>query len=91
MFKFGRLMQTAGIAEAISTSREFSKFVSVSLRRYANCDWGEMDREDAFANDEAVKSGDRIFAAYISPDGVKIWIITEADRSYTTILFPDEY
>ena len=91
MFKLGKVVQTAGVAEAILTSKEFSKFVAHSLRRYTQCDWGEVDKEDCEANDDAVKNGDRILASYISSDGVKIWIITECDRSYTTILFPDEY
>lgn len=90
-FKMGKLYQTAGISEAIKTSRTFRGFVSESLYRYARCDWGEMDADDVAANDDAVKTGDRIFAAYVSPDGDKIWIITESDRSYTTILFPEEY
>ena len=91
MFKLGKVVQTAGVAEAILTSKEFSGFVARSLHRYTQCDWGEVDKEDCEANDAAVKDGDRIFASYISPDGMKIWIITECDRSYTTILFPDEY
>ena len=56
-----------------------------------NCgDWGDMCDEDKKANDDALKDGDRIFSAYTTPLG-KIWIITEWDRSYTTVLIPDDY
>ena len=49
-----------------------------------------MEQEDIEANSEALRNGERLFAAYETSEG-KIWIITEADRSATTILFPDEY
>ena len=90
-FKTGRLMQTAGIVDAISQSKEFGNFVAASLKRYCACDWGEVGKEDFECNDEAIKSGARIFAVYLDKYDTKIWIITEADRSCTTILFPDEY
>jgi len=54
-------------------------------------DWGQVCAEDWRLNDEAVQDGSRIVSAYITLKGVKIWIITEADRSTTTILLPDEY
>jgi hypothetical protein len=65
------------------------------LTRHHRGDWGEMDAGDWQRNDQAVKEGTRIFSAYtmVTGDGQKerIWIITEADRSCTTILRPDEY
>ena len=93
-FEIGKLTMTASIAERSYDSDErFSSFVISSFERYLKCDWGDMSEEDKKANDEAVKYGDsRILAAYVYPQtGEKIWIITEADRSYTTILFPEEY
>lgn len=90
-FKTGKMLMTAGISERMRESKEFCKFVVVSLRRYVACDWGEMGDEDKEANDKAVKGGDRIFGAYVDKDDTKIWIITEYDRSATTIMFPDEY
>lgn len=90
-FKLGRVMQTAGIAAMISESKEFGQFVASALRRYAACDWGDMSKEDFECNDEALETGDRIFAAYVDKHDTKIWIITESDRSYTTVLLPDEY
>lgn len=65
--------------------------VQEALRRHARCDWGEVCKEDAQANDDALKTGERLVSLYRDSKGVKFWIITEADRSATTILIPDEY
>jgi hypothetical protein len=62
------------------------------LCRHSSGDWGVLDAEDKVANDDAVLFGGRILSAYELPmTDVKIWIITEADRSATTILLPSEY
>ena len=61
-----------------------------SLRRFAEADWGEMDEEDKETNNNALETGSRLFGSYECAHA-KIWIITEADRSCTTILFPSEY
>ena len=89
MFEMGLLVITNGINDKLDSVR-FSKEITVALHRFTNADWGEMDREDIEANNEALRTGERLFAAYQTSEG-KIWIITEADRSATTILFPDEY
>jgi hypothetical protein len=60
------------------------------LRRHATCDWGDVCEEDRAANDEALAEGYRLLSAY-TVNGAKLWIITEADRSVTTFLLPDEY
>lgn len=62
-----------------------------ALRRHARSDWGELEQEDLEANDRAVKEGGRLLSAYRSKAGTKFWIITEADRSATTVLLPEEY
>jgi hypothetical protein len=54
-------------------------------------DWGVVDAEDKQANDEALKSGERLLSAYVIKSGERVWVITEADRSATTLLLPDEY
>jgi hypothetical protein len=54
-------------------------------------DWGEVCAEDKRANDAALKLGERLLSAYTLSAGVKVWIITEADRSSTCILLPEEY
>jgi len=61
------------------------------LQRHLNGDWGDLCDEDRRSNDAALKNGDRLFSSYrITPD-LKLWIITEWDRSVTTLLLPSEY
>ena len=93
-FELGQTVMTREVADALSENPDFLGFVLESMARYQACDWGEMEQSDKDQNDAAVKNGDdRILAAYKNngPKAWKIWIITEWDRSYTTILFPDEY
>lgn len=61
------------------------------LSRHASGDWGEVSREDAAENELSLLAGFRLLSAYQIKDGTRIWIITEADRSATTILLPEEY
>lgn len=93
-FELGRTVVTRGVHQLMNEDRKFYAFVLCSLGRHAKGDWGDLDPGDAKLNDAALASGeDRIFSAYKRdgiPDG-KIWIITEWDRSVTTILFPSEY
>jgi hypothetical protein len=61
------------------------------LCRHVAGDWGELCEEDKKENEFSVVKGLRIFSAYVLSSDVKIWVITEADRSATTILLPEEY
>lgn len=88
-FQLGRVVATAGVANWISLSSN-SEFVQTSLSRHSIGDWGELCDEDKTLNNQAVKEGNRILSAY-SYNNEKIWIITESDRSCTTVLFPSEY
>jgi len=63
----------------------------ISLHRHVSGDWGDCDPEDAGQNNIAVDSGLRIFSVYHDREQVRFWIITEADRSATTILLPEDY
>jgi len=90
-FKLGKLLMTRGVNDRVADDLEFSKFVLDSLRRHARGDWGDMCQEDKDENDYSLDKPLRIFSAYEHPTLPKIWIITEADRSATTILFPEEY
>lgn len=93
-FKLGRLVSTCGVAELGACNNEFADFVSACLSLYVECDWGDMCEEDSVMNDNAVKNcEDRIHGSYAHQEHPewKIWIITEWDRSVTTILFPSEY
>jgi len=56
-----------------------------------SCDWGELSDEDIVENDVSLKEGFRLLSSYRTGKGQQIWIITEADRSATTILLPSEY
>jgi hypothetical protein len=62
-----------------------------ALARHAHCDWGEVCEEDRNANDQALRLGGRLLSVYHTGSRVKFWIITEADRSATTVLLPEEY
>lgn len=59
--------------------------------RHHRGDWGDVCPEDKKANDEALARGGRLLSVYRSRDGTRFWIITEADRSVTTILLPEDY
>jgi hypothetical protein len=63
----------------------------LAIARHCSGDWGDVCEEDWQLNDEAMEVGNRVLSSYTSPDGVKFWIITEWDRSVTTVLLPDDY
>lgn len=91
-FPLGRTVLTRGVNDKVAESSDFAKLVIDSLRRHASGDWGYLSAEDKSANDEALRAGDlRLLSAYEQTGQPKIWVITEADRSATTVLFPDEY
>lgn len=90
-FNPGQLVVTRGVNDLIAVNEEFAKHVSLSLRRHLSGDWGNLCDEDRVSNEIALKEGDRLFSAYEKEGVSKIWIITEWDRSVTTVLFPDEY
>ena len=95
-FQTGQIVATRGVYDLAAENPEFATFMQKSLNRHVKGDWGDLDDEDKQANDQALKQGTRLLSAYnddrFPGHGVStIWIITEADRSATTILFPDEY
>ena len=65
--------------------------IVAALRRHASGDWGNVDPDDRAANDDALRSGERLLSVYRSATGTTFWVITEADRSVTTVLLPDDY
>ena len=65
--------------------------VVTALDRHIAGDWGELDEEDRQSNEQALAHGGRLFSAYRDRRGTKFWIITESDRSVTTILLPEDY
>ena len=86
--KLGQIVATPG---AIRAMEEANQIASEFLDRHVAGDWGEVGSEDWQENDLSVRQGYRVLSAYTLSTGKKIWIITEADRSATTILLPDEY
>lgn len=84
--KLGRMVATIGVAGLIS-----SEDLQVAVFKHQHGDWGNVCEEDWEANNEAAKEGYRILSSYKDSNDVIFWIITEADRSVTTILLPDEY
>jgi hypothetical protein len=88
LFPLGRLIATPGALQALEASAESTL---TYLTRHLHGDWGYLEEEDCKANERALTYGDRLFSSYKLQDGSKLWIITEADRSSTTILLPSEY
>ena len=87
-FALGCVVATPGAVQAFSkTGEEPSLFIN----RHAAGDWGDLDREDQAENELSVRQGFRILSSYRLSDGTKIYVITEADRSSTCILLPEEY
>jgi hypothetical protein len=87
-YKPGFLTATPGALEALEDAKQSPmEFV----QRHLACDFGEVCAEDAAENELSIKEGFRILSAYRTRLNVRIWIITEADRSATTILLPSEY
>lgn len=87
-FRLGRLLSTPGALAALVAAHQSGR---AFLKRHHAGDWGDLDPEDKKSNDRAVEEGERILSAYRLQTGQKLWIITEADRSATTLLLPNEY
>ena len=87
-FDLGQIVATPGAIEALKDAEQTpAEFLS----RHVAGDWGTVDAEDKRLNDEAIEIGSRILSAYVTRANVKLWVITEADRSSTCILLPSEY
>jgi hypothetical protein len=87
-FLLGRLVATPRALKAFAATGENPINYIV---RHMDLDPGVLGADDQLQNLQAVREGTRVFSAYELPDGTRIWIITEADRSVTTILLPEEY
>ena len=88
LFQLGRLVATPG---ALRACADADTDPSTYVYRHSCGNWGDLDPEDKSANNWAVEHGARILSAYKLPSEVRVWIITEADRSATTLLLPEEY
>ena len=84
-FPLGQMAITGNASLRLTT-----EVVLNALRRHASCDWGDLCPEDTLANETALLSGGRLFSAY-GTGKERFWVITEADRSVTTVLLPQDY
>lgn len=85
-FPLGRLVATPNALRQIPNEEILS-----ALHRHLQGDWGDLDTEDLATNNQALQLGGRLFSAYHSIELIKFWVITEADRSATTVLLPEDY
>ena len=95
-FPMGQVVATSAIQSLMSSDLSFHTFIYTSLMRHHEGDWGEVDESDHESNELALVTGRRLFSVYEcssshSVHGDRIYIITEADRSATTVLWPREY
>ena len=89
LFALGRVFMTTGAKETLAAAGVDPQAL---LQRHAGGDWSEMDEHDCILNQRAVQSGeDRVFSSYTLASDVTVWVITEANRSSTTLLLPREY
>lgn len=85
-FRLGKIASTPNALEELSPED-----ILLGIQRHQSGDWGDVAEEDRRANDLALEDGSRLFSRYQSATGVKFWIITEADRSSTMVLLPQDY
>ncbi len=87
LFELGRVVATPG---SLALCQEANVSPSSHVERHASGDWDELDAHDRRENRRALEEGTRIFSSYQTPAG-RVWVITEADRSSTCLLLPEEY
>ena len=87
-FELGQIVATPG---ALAALKKAGQQPGEFLTRHINRDWGDLDEEDRKENEYSLERGFRLLSAYKTNAGDRLWIITEADRSVTTLLLPEEY
>ena len=85
-FRCGRIVTTAN-----AVSRLTQEEILLGIQRHQAGDWGEVDETDRQANERALIDGTRLLSIYHAGQGIAFWITTEADRSATTVLLPEDY
>lgn len=92
-FETGQLVATAAVRGRMESDEDFYRFCITSFYRHEKGDWGDTSNDDKQLNNDALVNGDRVFSVYYykGNPNERIWIITESDRSTTTILFPSDY
>ena len=87
-FNLGQIVATPGALEALEQAGQDAWEL---LSRHASGDWGTLSDADREENETSLEHGFRILSSYVLSNGAKVWVITEADRSATTVLLPEEY
>jgi hypothetical protein len=87
-FNPGKIVMTPGV---FNLKKEILDKIPQFINRHIQGDWGDLCDEDKNTNNLFLEEGERLFSSYITEGKERIWIITEADRSVTTILLPDDY
>lgn len=86
-FNLGDVVATAAVHE-----NEKYRDIAAALRRHLSGDWGDLDDDDKATNESALAHGNRLLSSYVLPGtDNQVWVITEGDRSVTTVLYPSEY
>jgi hypothetical protein len=85
-FRLGRIVATPNVLAQLT-----QEDVSTAIRRHQSGDWGDLDEHDRVENELSLKAGFRLFSVYHAGNGTKFYVITEADRTVTTLLLPQDY
>ncbi len=93
LFSLGTLVLTDNLQHRLTEAIPESWYqdLTAMIGRHVSGDWGDLEEIDRQQNDAALRKGGRICSRYLTSDGTKVWVITEADRSYTTSLLPEDY
>ena len=85
-FRLGKIVSTPNALDQLTQDD-----ILMGIQRHQAGDWGDMDEHDRQENELSLKQGLRLLSVYHAGSGVKFWLITEADRSATTVLLPEDY
>ena len=85
-FRLGKIVSTPGALDRLTQAD-----ILLGIQRHQAGDWGDVDEHDRTKNELSLKQGFRLWSVYHAANGVKFWLITEADRSHTTVLLPEDY
>jgi hypothetical protein len=85
-FRLGRIVSTPNALEHLT-----QEDILAGIKRHQAGDWGDVDEHDLQENELSLQQGFRLLSAYCAANGTKFWLITEADRSVTTVLLPEDY
>jgi hypothetical protein len=85
-FRLGKIVSTPNALDRLT-----QEDILLAIGRHQAGDWGDVDEHDRAANERALVEGTRLWSVYHTGNGVKFWLITEADRSATSVLMPEDY